>query len=245
MVERVESALHAFEQAAGLAGHAVHVADELVGGGGDVGHVVHRVGAVGQILHALSQTVDEFGADMCIFEHLVQFGSERVFADGQVGGLLDGVAVLVVFHFAVDGGFVDHAGQFGVDKAPVPFFVRRFESREEEDDAFDAHTGDKHHVCTGPVHDFEQCTNDNDGCAPAIEISHEGLVAFTANEIVNEAHNSNVFVLLIYKCVFSLLYVCLVCFTVPRWRRCAGCRPSHGPDRAARSGNRCSTWRCP
>ena len=137
---------------------------------------------------------------MCVFKHLVQLGCEWIGAHGQ--RLLNGVAVFVVFHFTVDGGLVDHAGKFGIDKAPIPLFVRRLEGGEEEDDTLNTHTCNKHHISTGPVHDFEKCTNDNDGCAPAIKISHEGLVAFTANEIVNEAHNSNVFVLLIILCYY-------------------------------------------
>ena len=89
-----------------MVGHAVHVADKFVGGGGDVSHIVHRVGTVGEVLHTLAEAVDKFGTDMSIFEHLVEFGSQRV---GTYGCFLDGIAVLVEFYLTgIESGFVDH-----------------------------------------------------------------------------------------------------------------------------------------
>ena len=86
----------------------------------------------------------------------------------------EGGAELFCF-FLQDFGIGTIFQQLREDVTPVKFGVRFIEGTYDEEESLGKHTGDKHCRCSGPVHDFEQCSDNYDGSADGIDDSDDAF----------------------------------------------------------------------
>src|SRR5690606_10879982 len=120
-----------------------------------------------EIFDAVSKASHQFTVNLSLFQHLIQFLRKHSLS----------ILRLLVFFPCLS------AGKLRIYQSPIKFFVNRVESRKTKDERLCSESNDKHDTCSRPVHQFEECSHDNNRCSHTVSEIHS---LFAQN-----CHNSN------------------------------------------------------